>query len=311
MTRALGHSSSDPSPAALLDPNSLSSAQEHWREIDRCAIWALEMELQLYPKAGLVSFVDNGSHDDMDANTFMRSIAALKGYFRIMAQAGAEGAQFFELKALGMNVEAQMFHATDGINTHRGAVFSLGLLAAAAGRRHGANVDGDALANATGICRAVADWGSDINAARPTVDISHGAKVRARYGVTGAREQAASGFPILHEHILPMFAAAYQESGCLTKAGLQAFYATITVLEDNNLLYRAGTEGLAYAQNSARAFLAGGGMMAADGHQRARDMHAEFVARRLSPGGAADMIAAVFFLAAVTGLIPQQVLPWR
>lgn len=280
-------------------------------DIDRCALWALGMELRLYPKAGLVSFVDTGSHADMDAATFRRSAAALEGYFGDMAEAGAAGARFAELKALGMAAEARMFRATGGINTHRGAVFSLGLLAASAGRSDLRDEGADALEHGLRLCERVGLWGSDILAARPPVDASHGAQVRARYGAAGAREQAAAGFPVLRRHTLPAFALACRRGAGVEAAGLHAFYATVAALDDNNLLYRAGPDGLAFARQSAGDFMAAGGMLAGEGYGRARALHESFVARRLSPGGAADLVAAAFFLAAMAGLVPGRALPWR
>ncbi|EPX55588.1 Triphosphoribosyl-dephospho-CoA synthetase [Cystobacter fuscus DSM 2262] len=82
-------------------------------------------ELALHPKPGLVSPLDSGSHDDMDMGTFMRSLFSLRGYFRDIAAAGAGGADFPVLRALGLDAERRMLAATGGINTHRGALFSL------------------------------------------------------------------------------------------------------------------------------------------------------------------------------------------
>ncbi|MCK0207755.1 triphosphoribosyl-dephospho-CoA synthase [Starkeya koreensis] len=280
-------------------------------EIDRCALWALGMELRLYPKAGLVSFVDTGSHVDMNAATFLRSTAALKGYFAALAQAGAEGASFAGMKAIGIAAEARMFRATGGVNTHRGAVFSLGLLAAAAGMDDEMDISAYPLERSRRLCARVRRWGADILAARSPVDASHGAQVRARYGAAGAREQAAAGFPVLRAHTLPAFHAARRAGAGIEAAGLHAFYATVAVLDDNNMLYRAGPEGLAYARRAAGEFMAAGGMLVPEGFGRARALHAAFVARRLSPGGAADLVAAAFFLAALSGLVPERALPWR
>ena len=101
--------------------------------IGRAAIRALYAELALHPKPGLVSPLDSGSHDDMDMTTFMRSLFALRGYYRDIAAAGARGADFAMLQALGIAAERRMLAATGGVNTHRGAIFGLGLLTAAAG----------------------------------------------------------------------------------------------------------------------------------------------------------------------------------
>lgn len=286
-------------------------ANEKAAEIDRCALWALGMELRLYPKAGLVSFVDNGSHTDMNAATFQRSGAALKGYFAAIAEAAADGAPFTELKAIGMAAEARMFRATGGINTHRGAVFSLGMLAAAAGAADLDELPISALERCQRLCAHVGRWGGEILAARPLVDTSHGAQVRALYGATGAREQAAAGFPVLREHALPAFYKARSAGAGVECAALHAFYATLAVLDDNNMLYRAGPQGLDYARGAAQEFMAAGGMLVPAGYSRARALHATFVARRLSPGGAADLVAAALFLAALCGLMPERARPWR
>ena len=80
-----------------------------------------------------MTLVDSGSHDDMDAHTFMRSLFALRSYFVQIAEPGAEGAAFEALERCGIEAEARMLAATGGINTHRGAIFMLGLLCAAAG----------------------------------------------------------------------------------------------------------------------------------------------------------------------------------
>ena len=101
--------------------------------IGRAATLALHDELTLSPKPGLVTLTSQGSHTDMDAHTFMRSLFALRSYFVRIAELGARGASFEALERCGVEAEARMFAATNGINTHRGAVFMLGLLCAAAG----------------------------------------------------------------------------------------------------------------------------------------------------------------------------------
>src|SRR5450830_1045776 len=105
--------------------------------VARLALRSLYRELQLYPKPGLVSPIDTGSHVDMDATTFMRSLFALRHYFIQVTQAGIDGAEFAVLRQLGIDAEQTMLRATAGINTHRGAIFSQGLLCAATGYCHG------------------------------------------------------------------------------------------------------------------------------------------------------------------------------
>lgn len=260
--------------------------------IDRLAVSALVSEIILYPKAGLVSLIDSGSHTDMDAQTFLRSARALTGYFAEIAHAAADDAPFAMLQKIGQRAEARMFATTGGVNTHRGAVFSLGLLAAAAGV-----ACRDDKTAAIDLCETVATrWGVDILASRSSEDQSHGAQVRVAYGAPGAREEAAAGFPTVLLYTLPAYREAFAASGRRTIAALHAFYAGMAILEDNNLLYRAGPDGLADAQAQAEDFMRAGGMLAPDGCARARAMHDDFTARRLSPGGSADLLILTLFL---------------
>ncbi|WP_026224328.1 triphosphoribosyl-dephospho-CoA synthase MdcB [Methyloversatilis thermotolerans] len=267
--------------------------------IGRLAVRSLYREVALAPKPGLVSPVDSGSHDDMDMSTFFRSLFALRHYFRDIARAGGEGAGFATLQSLGLAAEAQMLAATGGINTHRGAIFNLGLLCAAAGRLA---ASGYAIAGA-GVAHTVAEcWGTDILAARPADGApradSHGLRVARRHGTSGAREQAAAGFPDVIDAALPTLRAVLAAPGkaCETRAAVQALFVLIARLDDSNLLWRGGLLGLDYAQGAARAFLAAGGVFAADWTTRAEATHRAFIARRLSPGGAADLLAVTLFL---------------
>ena len=111
------------------------------RAIAASAVQSLLLELETWPKPGLVSHVDRGSHDDMDADTFRASAAAIEPYFHALADAGARGCGMGRLRVIGLEAEAAMFAATSGVNTHRGAIFGLGLLCAAAGARAGGRID--------------------------------------------------------------------------------------------------------------------------------------------------------------------------
>src|SRR5271170_1338152 len=103
--------------------------------IAEAASTSLVEELETWPKPGLVSHVDCGAHDDMDANTLRLSIEAITPYFVALAQAGAQGAAMGRLRVIGLEAEAAMMRATGTVNTHRGTIFGMGLLCAAAGRR--------------------------------------------------------------------------------------------------------------------------------------------------------------------------------
>ena len=257
------------------------------------AVEALHVELALYPKPGLVSFIDSGSHVDMTAETFLRSIAALGGYFRAIAARGADLAPFALLEHLGIDAERRMLSATGGINTHRGAVFVLGLLCAAAGA---------AALSAAGLRRRLLDlWGADLLARVASDDRSHGQRAAQRHGLRGARAEAAAGFPVLFEHAVPALRGALSAGLDERRAHLQAFFVALAELDDTNLVHRAGLAGLRYARTRAKEFLAAGGAYAPDALARAEHIHHAFVARRLSPGGSADVLAAASWVVRVCG----------
>jgi triphosphoribosyl-dephospho-CoA synthase len=261
--------------------------------IGRLALQALHDELICYPKPGLVSRVDAGSHADMNATTFLRSILALRDYFPAIAAAGVAGAPLSRLRDLGLAAERRMLRSTNGINTHRGAIFSLGFLAAAAGWQR-ANADGCGTTLGETVRRR---WGEAIaHSARDAVPFSHGQRVARHYGTGGARAEAAAGFPHVFAVGLPVFEASLALHFDRERAAMQCFFSIMAQLNDTNLLHRRGIEGLRFAKGAARAFLAEGGVAHPHWRTRAGSLHREFIARGLSPGGSADLLAATLFV---------------
>lgn len=260
--------------------------------LGRLAIASLHAELACAPKPGLVTPFDTGSHDDMDAGTFLRSLFALRHYFTAIADAGAADAPFASLRAHGIAAEHAMLRATGGINTHRGAIFSLGLLVAAAARCR--RQQGHA-APAAQICLAVQHWANDF-AAAPLDANSPGQRARLRHGVPGVREQAAAGYPVLRGLAVPTLRHALHNGLPRDAALCQTLMQLVAQVDDLNLLHRGGAEGLAWAQQQARRFIEAGGAFAPGWQARLHDIGEGFVARRLSPGGSADLLACSWFL---------------
>lgn len=288
----------DPAQRLLLPPP--VAAPGFAARIGRAAIRALYREVALDPKPGLVTPASRGSHRDMDFTTFVRSLQALRGYFPAIAAAGRERPPFATLQALGIAAECDMLAATGGINTHRGAIFNLGLLCAAAGALQAAALP----MSAEALCRTVAEsWGESIIGALPpaAAPASHGLAVARRYGAGGARREAAEGFPAVREIGLPSYRATLAATGDAGLAEVQTLFALIAGVEDTNLLWRGGPQGLAEAQALAAGFLETGGVLAPDWRQRAAAVADAFVADRLSPGGSADLLGVTLFLAGFDG----------
>jgi triphosphoribosyl-dephospho-CoA synthase len=257
---------------------------------------SLREEVETWPKPGLVSHVDCGSHADMDADSFRRSAAALRPFFSELAVAGGRGESMSILRRIGLRAEHAMLEATGGVNTHRGAIFGIGLLSAAAGARAAVLFDrnvslGDVVA---------ARWGGDIMVG-PRLSDSHGECANRRYGAGGARREAADGFPSVYEIGLPALREGmYMARNDAEVARVHACFALIAAVEDTNLLHRGGIEGLRFAQRSAHSFLERGSVSQTNWREQAETIHRAFVERRLSPGGTADLLAMSLFVQALS-----------
>ena len=237
------------------------------------AVQALLEEVDQTPKPGLVDRNNRGSHQDMDRDLFHRSARSLLPYFRRAVTLGLERADCMgSLQKAGLAAERVMLAETGGVNTHRGAVYAFGLILAAMGSRLARG--GDVFAGAA----ALAESGL------PPAAGSHGQRARQRYGAPGARGEALAGFP----HARQAWAALARPGG--RDAALLTLLAEV---EDTNLLHRGGPEGLALVQSRARSILAASPPAYGEG---LLDLDRACIARNLSPGGSADLLALALFL---------------
>lgn len=258
----------------------------------------MTLELETWPKPGLVSHVDNGSHDDMNAETFRASVKAITPHFKELAEAGAAGSSMGRLRIIGLEAEAAMFAATAGVNTHRGAIFGLGLLCAAAGARSAGQVH-SALALGAVVTQLWRDGILD----GPRLLRSHGEGARRRFGSGGARMEAAEGFPSIYQVGLPALRRGIRVAqGDAEAARVEVCFALIAALEDTNLIHRGGAAGLQFANRAAQRFLDDGGVSNTDWRERAGLVHRHFIDRWLSPGGSADLLAMTLFVGSFDGV---------
>lgn len=256
------------------------------------AVQALIDEADLSPKPGLVDRRGNGAHQDLHLGLMHASARALWPTFKAMAEAAQTIAEVNQalreaVGLLGREGEAEMLRVTGGVNTHRGAIWALGLLSAAA-LESGASAERIAM-TAAALARL------DDSAAPHNPD-SHGARVCRTYGVLGAREQAQHGFPSVIEHGLPQLLASRRDGAGEQNARLDALLAIMSQLTDTCVLHRAGLDGLNRMQQGARAVLADGGAATLAGRRQLRELDRDMLALNASPGGAADLLAATLFL---------------
>ena len=192
-----------------------------------------------------------------------------------------------ELAAIGRAGEVHMMAATGGSNAHRGAIWALGLLLA------GTVIAGPAgprriAATAAAIARRPDRFAPQAS--------SHGDQVRQAHGAAGARGEARTGFPHVIAIALPALRDGRAAGATETEARLDALLAIMASLDDTCLLHRGGRPALEAAQAGARAVLAAGGTATPAGRAALQALDADLLARWVSPGGSADLLAAALFL---------------
>lgn len=269
-------------------------AQKDMRNIGALAVQCLIEEVHTTPKPGLVDCRNTGSHRDMDVKMFLASAGALKEYFQNCAAAGQKTAEespeetFQILRQLGLQAEQNMYRATGGINTHKGAIFTIGILCGAAGRLWRP----EGLWDEAQLFREVAsmthrameeDWKRNGDTA--------GYRLYHQFGIRGIRGEAAQGLPTVEQTGLPVFRGCLEQGLDRNQAGVVTLLHLIAQVADTNMIARGGMEGAEAAREQVRTVLSQPFSLAAV--ERLDDW---FIARNLSAGGCADLLAAVYFV---------------
>ena len=269
------------------------------REVARLACQALLYEVNITPKPGLVDRINSGSHRDMDIFTFARSTPALQPYFTRCAGIGYDTADlpapdtFRALRGPGRLAEGDMLHATGGVNTHKGAIFSLGLLCAAAGRLRGESRDDpEALLE---VCAAMTAGLTEADFAGLTLESARtaGQKLFARYGVAGVRGEAEAGFPLARRCGLVKLEEGLAAGLSENDAGRAALVAIMARNTDTNVLHRGGPEGQRRTAARAAALLE---EQPFPDEAAMRAFDEALTAENISPGGSADLLALCWML---------------
>jgi triphosphoribosyl-dephospho-CoA synthase CitG len=258
--------------------------------IARLAAAALVEEVYTTPKPGLVDLNNNGAHRDMTVQTFLYSAAALQPYFREMAELGRtlpQEALLPALRASGIRAEAAMFKATDGVNTHKGALFSLGILCGCAGRFLAMN----RRPVAEDLCSLAADLTRGICARELGVgEETHGQGVFRKYGARGIRGEAESGFASVRMYSLPCFRQELERGTEYGEAAVKALLSLISRVPDTTVLHRRGEKIAAWAAEEAARCLAD------YREDTVLELDRAFIRENVSHGGCADLLAVTIFL---------------
>lgn len=286
-----------------MDPNKV------WAHFEDATRFALLEELDATPKPGLVDRAGSGSHADMDHALFVASVEAIAPHIAGMGSTGfaweGEGPELFAaVQAIGQRAEGAMFLATGGVNTHKGAIFTLGVLAAAAGLmlregralraedvlERGAEVCGPAMREAF----RTMDRKRDLLGLGAQVELTHGERAWCAHGLGGVRGEALAGFPTL-AGLLPPMRAGWGTAD-FNAVKLDVLLAAMAELDDTNVVARGGIGALAELKAAAREALESGGARGPGGLARMAALDSWCTARNLSPGGSADLLAAALFL---------------
>ncbi len=242
---------------------------------------SLRMELDTTPKPGLVDRQDSGAHKDMDYGLMSKSISALRPYLTRLAVESAGGLDPVRIKEIGIEAEKAMLKATGGVNTHKGALFCIGLSVAAASCQ----------ACTTGTVEAYSFKETVSHAAEgiPAAEGTHGAEARKSFKVGGALENARRAYPELFSDWLPYCRSHEGDPYRCHKTLLRI----MSTLDDTNILHRRGAEGLARAKSEAARLL--------DDFSESglSSLNRDFIREGISPGGSADMLSLTIFMESI------------
>jgi len=257
------------------------------------AVSALVDEAMLTPKPGLVDLRGSGAHRDLSWPLMCASACALRPAFQQMALAGLDHPDHAPLLrrrigAIGRDAEDLMMASSGGVNTHRGAIWALGLLVTAAAAS--ARTDAGAIAAHAGRLAGITDPGAPLRTGHK------GEQACIEHGVGGARGQARAGFPHVVDDALPMLALARARGDAEHHARVNALLAVMATLDDTCLLARGGRKSLAAVQQGARRVLAVGGIATSNGRRAFDALERGMRRLHVSPGGAADLLAAALLL---------------
>lgn len=244
------------------------------------AVQSIKAELDTTPKPGLVDKADNGAHSDMDYNLMLKSIYSLHPYFTELSclAYNEDVINIDKIKTIGIEAEKQMLFTTNGVNTYKGALFSMGLVLYAASYlcRQNDKIQEQQLQKTIKL----------LSSKFSQPDDTHGKKVIEKHNIKGALNSAIDGYTLLFDEWLPFFIKHKNEEHSLIKLLL----FIMTNLDDTNIYYRKGEEVVAHVKQQAQEILDDFSI------DRVEKLNREFVKENISPGGAADMLSLTLFI---------------
>ena len=262
------------------------------------AVQSLLDEVNTTPKPGLVDRRNSGSHADMDIALFETSAETLRPYFAECFRLGRQTADrspeetFSYLRSAGVEAEKAMFAATKGVNTHKGIIYTMGVLCGSIGRLWSPE---RSIPRDNGIfaeCARLVSGAVEADLANPD-ETTNGGRLYRQYGLRGIRGEVAEGLPSVRNIGLPVYEKGLELGLSPNDAGVATLLHLIAGVEDTTLYHRGGREGTAWAKETVKALLAQAAYPATDLLEQLDDA---FIERNLSAGGCADLLAVTYFL---------------
>ncbi|WP_101698128.1 triphosphoribosyl-dephospho-CoA synthase [Clostridium minihomine] len=277
-----------------------TARQEYCSRISQIAVKALLYEVCIAPKPGLVDRLNNGAHQDMDIYTFLDSACALSGYFREITEQGIRLQRVSPehllpyLQRFGVLAEQEMFRATGEVNTHKGIVFSMGILCAAAGHLYG-KTRRVSIAELLRVCGEIAGQARPAEEREKTA-ATNGERLYQKYKIEGVRGEVFREFPSVRLHGFPAFCRAMKKGWDINSAGVYALFHIMAHLEDTNLISRSSLETQMQIQKKLCEILQDDSLSPQEVLHQAEEMDKEFIRLNISPGGAADMLSITLMI---------------
>ena len=259
-------------------------------------------EVRTTIKPGLVDLSNNGSHRDMNVQTFEDSANALLDYFEKCIRIGINTSQntpeytFYKLRQAGIEAEKDMYNATGGVNTHKGIIYSMGVVLGALGRLWKPELPIAKTETVLNECSAMTrtavekDFGNIDNS-------TSGGRLYLKKGIRGIRGEVADGFPSIKNIALPVYTNELANGKTKNDAGVMTLLHLIAKIYDTSIYNRGGDEGVKYAHEYAKKLIYN-----TPTQKNIEEMDKAFIEKNLSPGGCADLLAITYFLANVKNI---------
>ncbi|MBQ3693442.1 MAG: triphosphoribosyl-dephospho-CoA synthase CitG [Synergistaceae bacterium] len=270
--------------------------------IGTLALEAMLVEVSVTPKPGLVDRNNSGAHSDMGFFTFLKSAAGLRSCFEEFSEAGHAGGTknfspdkiFPYIRKIGIEAEKIMFDSTNGINTHKGEIFSLGVLSASAGYLAGMkqNINPEDVMKTAGMmCKGLCERDFAEAKTKSPEQLTKGERIYREHGITGIRGEAESGYPVVRYYALPALRKYIADGLCLNDSLVMTLIHIMAHNDDTNIIARHDLSVCEEVKERSRDIIMNHG-----GIDEIRRLDDEFIKRNISPSGSADLLAVTYFL---------------